>query len=91
MTRENRTVLRVVSLVVAMLLFSGWVMPAHSCTETKQGAAIHCVEVPEFDTYALLVQDGIFIVGLQVLACSLSHFTLNPQLLVFTIYRPPQA
>jgi hypothetical protein len=91
MARGNRTVIRVVSLVVAMLLFSGWVMPAHSCTETKQGAAIHCVEMPEFDTYALLVQDGIFIVRPQVIACSLSHFTLNPQMLVFTIYRPPQA
>jgi hypothetical protein len=82
--------LRVISLVVALLLISGWVMPAHSCTETKQGATIHCAELPEFDTYALLVQDGTFIVGLRVLACSPSFLTLNPQLLVSIIYRPPQ-
>ena len=91
MERENRTVLRVVSLVVAMLLLAGWVVPAHACTETKPGATIHCAEVDEFDTSALLVQNGAFIVGPQVLSCSQSHLTLIPQLSVSTIYRPPQA
>ncbi len=91
MKRENRPVLRVVSLVVALLLLSGWVMPAHACTETKHGATIHCAEVDEFDTSALLVQGGAFIVGPQVPSCSLPHLTLMPQLSVSTIYRPPQA
>jgi hypothetical protein len=91
MKRENRTVFRVVSLVVAMLLLSAWVLPAHACTETKHGAAIHCAEVEEFKTSALLVQEGAFIVGPQVLSCSRSHLTLIPQLTVFKIYRPPQA
>jgi hypothetical protein len=91
MKRETRTVLRAVSLVVAMLLLSGWVMPAHACTETKHGATIHCAEVDEFETSCLLVQNGAFIVGSQVLSCSLYHLTLIPQLSVFTIYRPPQS
>jgi hypothetical protein len=91
MKKENRTVLRVVSLVVAMLLFSAWVMPAHACTETKPGATIHCAEVEEFETSALLVQDGAFIFGTQVLSCFLSHSTLIPQLSACKIYRPPQA
>ena len=83
--------LRVVSLVMMMLLLYAWVMPAHACTETEHGATIHCAEVDEFDTSALLVQDGAFIVGLQILSFSLSHLTLIPQLSVSTIYRPPQA
>lgn len=91
MKRENRTVLRVVSLLVAMLLLSGWVMPAHACTETKYGATTHCAEMDEFEASALLVQDGAFIIGPQVLSGSMYHLTLIPQLLVFTIYRPPQA
>jgi len=90
MTRKNRTVLRVVSLIVVMLLLSGWAMPEHPCTQMEHKAIIHCDEAPEFDTYALLVQDGAFLDGLRVLACSLSPVTLNPQLLVSTIYRPPQ-
>ncbi len=91
MKRENRKVRRVVFWVVAMLILSVWAMPAHALAETKQGAAIHCAEVDEFDTPALLIQDGAFIIEPQVLSCSLSHLTLIPQLLVFTIYRPPQA
>jgi hypothetical protein len=91
MKRENRTVLRVVFWVLAMLLLSVWVMPAHACAETKHGAAIHCAEVEEFETSALLVQEGALIVGPQFQSCSLSHLTLIPQLSVFTIYRPPQA
>jgi hypothetical protein len=84
-------VLRVVSLVVAMLLISGLVMPAHACTETEPGATIHCADVDEFDTTPLLVHDGRLIVGLQVLSFSLSHLALIPQLSVFAIYRPPKA
>lgn len=87
---KNERLLRVVSLVVAMLLLSGWVMPVHYCTETTPGATIHCTEVPEFETYALLVQDVACIGGFQVQVCSLTHPALNPQVLVFTIYRPPQ-
>jgi hypothetical protein len=89
--RENGTVLRVVSLLVAMLLLAGWVVPVHACTETKPGATIHCAEVDECDTSAVLVQDGAIIIGPQILPCSQSHLTLIPQLSVSTIYRPPQA
>lgn len=91
MKRGNRTVLRVVFLVVAMQLLFVWVMPAHACAETKHGTTIHCAEVDEFDTSALLIKDGAFIVGPQVQSCSRSYLTLIPQLSVFTIYRPPQA
>jgi hypothetical protein len=91
MKKENRKAHRVVSLVVAMLLISVWVMPAHTCAETIHGATIHCVDVDEFETSALFVQEDASIVGLQVLSSCLSHLALIPQLLVFMVYRPPQA
>jgi hypothetical protein len=91
MRRENHTVVRVVTLLVALVLLSGWVMPAHACTETKHMATMHCAEVDEFETSALLVRDGAFIFWPLIVTGSMSQLTLIPQLLVFTIYRPPQA
>jgi hypothetical protein len=91
MKSKNPIVRRLVSSVVTILIIAAWVMPAHICAEAKHGATIHCAEVDEFDTSALLVQDGAFIVGLQVLSCPRSHCALIPQLSVSTIYRPPKA
>lgn len=91
MKSKNPTVRRLVSLVVTILIIAAWAMPAHVCSEAKHGATIHCAEVDEFDTSALLVQDGASIVGLQVISCPRSHLALVPQVSVSTIYRPPKA
>jgi hypothetical protein len=81
---------RALSLVVAILLIFVWAMPSHAFAETHQGATIHCADLDPFEASVLSVQDDAFIVGPQILSSFLPHLKLIPQLLVFTIYRPPQ-
>jgi hypothetical protein len=82
MKREKRTIVRIVSLVVTMLLLSGWVMPLHSCTETWDGAILHCGDVPESDPSALLFEKYVIIFQHQVLSFPLSQITVYPQFFI---------